>query len=325
MEPVGRVEAEMASHVVDWQQPPPESCRHGAVAIGNFDGAHRGHASLIAELVPAARRLGGPAVALMFDPHPSVLLRPEKSVPLLTSPAERAEQLHLLGADQVLTLRTTPSLLTLRAVEFFEQVVRQRLAAQAMVEGSDFRFGRGREGTIELLSVLCRQAKLALTIVPPLMFQGSEVSSSRIRECLLQGDIATATRLLGRPYRLHGVVGSGQRRGRTIGFPTANLEQVATVIPGDGVYAVRVLQETGQTWTGALNIGPNPTFAEQERKIEVHLIGFQGDLYGHSLAVDFITRLRDTRSFAGPAALIEQLRKDIEQARRAVGELEEKR
>ena len=147
-----------------------------------------------------------------------------------------------------------------------------------------------------------------------MQINGSEVSSSRIRVMLLQGDVRAATDLLGRPYRLSGVVGTGQRRGQTIGFPTANLDALATLIPGDGVYAVRAL--VGDTiWSAAANVGPNPTFGEDARKVEVHLIGFRGDLYGTPLAVDFVERLRDTRPFRGAAELIEQLKKDVEQAR----------
>ncbi len=302
----------MASHEVDWQDQPPETCRGGAVAIGNFDGAHRGHASLIAELVRQARHNGGRAIALTFDPHPLALLRPGQVQPLLTTPADRARYLQELGADEVLTLRATASLLELRAAEFFDQVVRKRLAARALVEGDNFGFGRGREGNIATLTELCRGAGIALSIVHPLILEGAEVSSSRIRGALQAGAVELAARLLGRAYRLHGVVGTGQRRGRTIGFPTANLQRVSTVVPGDGVYAVRVYDDAGQHWPGAANIGANPTFAEKEQKIEVHLIGFEGDLYGRELAVDFVARLRDTKTFASAAELVEQLRRDVE-------------
>jgi riboflavin kinase/FMN adenylyltransferase len=145
---------------------------------------------------------------------------------------------------------------------------------------------------------------------------GVVVSSSRVRAALDRGDIAAASRLLGRPYRLHGQVADGQKRGRTLGFPTANLDPLFTLAPGDGVYAVRVpLPDGNGTRAGAANVGPNPTFGENARKVEVHLIDFSGDLYGQELAVDFLARLRDTRPFAGVADLLEQLRHDVEQAR----------
>jgi riboflavin kinase/FMN adenylyltransferase len=309
----------MASHTVDWREMPPEPCRAGAVAIGNFDGVHRGHASLVAELRARARAVGGPAVALTFDPHPLELLRPGTAPPRLTTPADRAELLHALGVDHVLTLRTTTALLSLSAADFFAEVVLKRLGARALVEGDSFGFGRNREGTVETLARLGQAAGVGLTVVPPLLLEGVEVSSSRVRAALLAGAVAEAAALLGRPYRLRGIVGAGQRRGRTIGFPTANLGRIPTVVPGDGVYAVRAHAEGARSpWPGAANVGPNPTFGEQARKVEVHLIGFEGDLYDRPLAVDFVARLRDTRPFAGAAELVEQLRRDVEQARQAV-------
>jgi riboflavin kinase/FMN adenylyltransferase len=308
----------MASHVIEWQELPPASCRSGAVAIGNFDGAHLGHAALITELAHQAKQVGGPAVALTFDPHPLTLLRPGQIPPVLTTPADRATCLHDLGADEVLTLKTTEALLHLSATDFFEQVVRRRLAARAMVEGPNFGFGRGREGNIALLEELCRRSGVILSVVAPLVLDGSEVSSSRIRAALLAGEVGEAARLLGRPYRLRGEVRVGQRRGRKIGFPTANLHHLSTVIPGGGVYAVRAHDISGRIWPAAASIGPNPTFAEQEQKIEVHLIGFDGDLYGTELAVDFVRRLRDVRQFSGVADLVAQLHRDIEEAREAL-------
>jgi riboflavin kinase/FMN adenylyltransferase len=296
-------------------QGPPACYRGGAVTIGNFDGVHRGHAALLAELRRAASAVGGPAVAVTFDPHPLQLLRPEQFLPLLTTPADRAELLTAAGADHVLLLRTRPELLRLTAEEFFTQVLLGRLAARAVVEGPNFGFGRQRQGNIDTLRELCRQHGLALTVAAPLLQDGVTVSSSRVRSALMRGDVRLAAELLGRPYLLRGVVGTGQRRGQALGFPTANLEQIPTVIPGDGVYAVRVAH-AGKVWPGATNIGPNPTFGESARKVEVHLIGFKGDLYEQPLAVEFVERLRDTRPFRGVAELVEQLRQDVEQAAR---------
>jgi riboflavin kinase/FMN adenylyltransferase len=305
----------MATYVVDWRQMPDASCRGGSVTIGNFDGVHRGHAALLTALRAQANSVGGPAVALTFDPHPMDLLRPGRSLPPLTTTAERGRLLHELGVDQVVVLRTTRDLLALRAEEFFAQVVRDRLAARALVEGPNFGFGRGREGNVETLARLCAACDVGLTVVPPVQVNGGEVSSSRIRAALMQGDVSEAAAMLGRPYRLAGVVGTGQRRGQTIGFPTANLGAIPTVVPGDGVYAVRA-RLGDKIWPAAANVGPNPTFGEDARKVEVHLIDFHGDLYGQPLAVDFVQRLRDTRPFRGAAELIEQLNKDVEQARR---------
>jgi riboflavin kinase/FMN adenylyltransferase len=304
----------MAHHTVDWQDTFPDSCRGGVVAIGNFDGVHRGHAALVAELCRQARALHGPAVALTFDPHPIELLRPGQTQPLLTITADRVRLLQELGADHVVVLRTTASLLGLSAAEFFDRVVRERLAARAVVEGANFGFGRNREGNVEVMAQLCRAAGLSFTLVPPVRIGDATVSSSRVRAALLRGDVTEAAALLGRHHRLVGRVGRGEQRGRTIGFPTANLNPLQTLAPADGVYAVRAI--VGDTsYSAAANIGPNPTFGEQARKVEVHLIGFSGDLYDKTLAVDFVRRLRDTRPFASAAELIEQLRRDVELAR----------
>jgi riboflavin kinase/FMN adenylyltransferase len=307
----------MAIFTLDWEQPAPPESRAGALSIGNFDGVHRGHAGLLTALRREASRLAGPAIALTFDPHPLQLLRPDRFQPVLTTVADRATLLQE-HANHVIVLRTTMELLHLTADEFFQRVIRQSLAARAVVEGPNFGFGRDRGGTIEALAGLCGQAGIAFTVVPVLEYEGKTVSSSRVREVLLRGKVWEAGTLLGRPYRLRGQVGVGQKRGRTIGFPTANLEQFPTLVPGDGVYAVRVhLTAAGnsQTWPGAANIGPNPTFGENARKVEVHVLGFQGDLYGQSIAVDFVERLRDTRSFADANDLVAQLRKDVDRAR----------
>jgi riboflavin kinase/FMN adenylyltransferase len=305
----------MSIRTIDSDEALPADYRGGAVAIGNFDGVHRGHAALLAELRRQADAVGGPAVVLTFDPHPLKLLRPEQFLPVLTPTPERAELLQGQGVDHVLILRTTLEVLTRSAAEFFQHVVVDQLGSRSVVEGVDFGFGRNREGNVETLAALCRSTGIGLTIVPPLVRDGVKVSSSRIRNDLLRGDVRGADDLLGRPYRLRGRVGTGQRRGRVLGFPTANLVQTTSLIPAEGVYAVRAYWQN-QAWPAAANIGPNPTFGEDARKVEVHLIGFKGNLYGESLAVDFLDRLRDTQKFAGVEALVEQLRLDVERAAR---------
>jgi riboflavin kinase / FMN adenylyltransferase len=308
----------MAMHIVDWREAPPGSCRGGAVAIGNFDGVHRGHASLMMTLRSQAQAVRGPAVALTFDPPPVALLRPSQTPLPLTTLPERTRLLQQLGADHVVVLRTDHDLLALTADAFFARVVQETLGARALVEGVTFGFGRNREGNVGRLAELCRGAGIGLIVVSPVRVDGVEVSSSRVRAALLAGDVAAATQMLGRLYRLQGTVGVGQRRGRTLGFPTANLTETETLVPGDGVYAV-LAHVQGAAWPAAANVGPNPTFGEHAPKVEVHLIGYQGDLYGQPLEVDFVQRLRDTRPFAGVEDLTAQLRRDVEQARRATG------
>jgi riboflavin kinase/FMN adenylyltransferase len=302
--------------LLDWNATPPEPCRHGAVSIGNFDGVHLGHRALLRDLRAHADRVGGPAVAVTFDPHPLQLLRPAQFQPVLTTLDDRAALLHKAGADHVIILKTTPELLHLRANDFFNQVVRRQLDAKAMVEGENFGFGRDREGTVDTLRMLCRQAGVMLGIVSSFTTaDGRPVSSSRVRGALVAGDVRAAAELLQRPYRLRGTVVTGQKRGGTIGFPTANLEHLQTLAPKDGVYAGRASLGS-ETWPAAVNIGPNPTFGEHARKVEVHLLDFSGDLYGKTLAVDFLDRLRDTRPFPNVEALIAQLKDDVAATRR---------
>jgi riboflavin kinase/FMN adenylyltransferase len=310
----------MSIVTLHWDQPPPPNLRHGAVAMGNFDGVHLGHAALMAELRRQANAHGGPAVAMTFDPHPLQLLRPEQFQPVLTTVLDRAELLQAAGADHVILLQTTRALLQISAVDFFHGLLRQQLAARAIVEGQNFGFGRNRQGTITVLTDLCAQSGIDLMVVPPVLWSGKPVSSSRVRNALLDGNVREAATLLQRPYRLHGTVGIGQQRGRTLGFPTANLHELRTLVPGNGVYVVRVRHQD-KHWPGAANIGPNPTFGEQARKVEVHLIGFAGDLVGQELGVDFLERLRDTRPFSGVAELVEQLRQDVERAHALEGSL----
>lgn len=292
----------------------PDDCRGGVIAIGNFDGVHRGHQALAAEARRQARELGAAAVAVTFDPHPTKLLRPDSFQPLLTPPSYRADLLQGAGMDHVVILQTAPALLNLRAAEFFEQIVRSGLQARAIVEGFNFGFGKNREGTIEMLQALGQDAGIPVTLVPPVESGGQPVSTSRVRRDVVAGNVAHARELLGRPYRLIGAVGVGARRGATLGFPTANLTEVLNLVPGDGVYAVDVAHQ-GRTWRGAANVGPNPTFNEQARKVEVHLLEFTGDLYGATLAVDFLAKLRELRPFASVKELLDQIKADVEHVR----------
>jgi riboflavin kinase/FMN adenylyltransferase len=299
---------------LSWDEAPPERCRGGAVAVGNFDGVHRGHASLVRVLRDHAAAAGGPVVVVSFDPHPLALLDPAKFQPTLNTPDDRVRYLKQVGADEVVLLRTSPELLALTPDAFFDRILRGGLAAKAVVEGFNFRFGRDRAGDTAMLAELCRAAGVTFAVVPPFELDGAPVSSSRVRAALLAGDVQEAARLMDRRYLIHGTVGTGMKRGRTLGFPTANLERVETLLPGDGVYAVRV-QWDGRWWGGAANVGPNPTFGEHARKVEVHLIEFAGDLYGATLDVEFVARLRGTRRFAGPAELVEQLQRDVNESR----------
>jgi riboflavin kinase/FMN adenylyltransferase len=210
----------------------------------------------------------------------------------------------------VIAYPTDEALLAHSPQEFFDRIVRDRLGARAMVEGPNFFFGRGRAGNIDVLGQLCRAAGIALEIVQPLVVDGQYVSSSRVREAVAAGDVDLARRLLTRPYRIRGMVTHGAGRGAKIGFPTANVSAIDTLLPGQGVFAARAFTPT-ETWPAAVNIGPNPTFGESALKVEAHLVDFAGSLYGQPLEVDFLARLRGVQSFDSVAALKQQLAQDV--------------
>ncbi|MBM3994634.1 MAG: riboflavin biosynthesis protein RibF [Planctomycetes bacterium] len=288
----------------------PDALRGGVLTIGNFDGVHLGHQALLAEACGQAKTLQCSAIACTFDPSPAQLLRPDRLQPPLTTLADRAALLQHHGADHVMVLQTSSDFLQLTARDFFERIVVQHLRTRAMVEGFNFGFGRNREGTIEVLRRFCDEKKVPLTLIPPREVLSQPVSSSRVRSELLAGNVDVVAELLGRSYRITGIVGVGQRRGATIGFPTANLHDVPTLLAGNGVYAVRAFVND-KAWPAAANVGPNPTFGEAVRKVEVHIIGYSGDLYDQSVAVEFVKKIRDTRPFASVSELTAQIRNDI--------------
>jgi riboflavin kinase / FMN adenylyltransferase len=288
---------------------PPAAC---GVTVGNFDGVHLGHAEIIRRLVAASRGRGMPAVVLTFDPHPAAIVRPAAVPPPLTTVARRVELLFSLGVDVVLVQPADPALMVLSADQFFSDVLRERLRAAVLVEGADFRFGAGRRGDIALLESLCRNADMALDVVPPVMVGNAAVSSSRIRQLVAAGRVDEARALSTAAYRLTGTVIEGAKRGGPLGFPTANLGAIATLLPGPGVYAGWATAErTGQRHPAAIHIGPNVSFGVEAVSVEAHLIGFRGDLYGTTLHVDFLARLRDTRRFASIDELTRQLTADV--------------
>lgn len=297
----------------------PPRLQGGAISIGNFDGVHRGHARIVERLLASAQRLGGPAVIFTFDPHPVRLLRPEAVPPPLTWTDRKAELLAELGVDAVIAYPTDQALLALSPAEFFEKIVRTALAARAMIEGPNFYFGHRRAGDIGTLQALCEAAQMTLEVVEPLVESSELVSSSRVRELIHQGDVGAAAAMLTRPYRIRGLVTHGAGRGHTIGFATANIEGIDTLLPAQGVYAGRAHTASG-VWPAAINIGPNPTFGEQALKVEVHLIDFADSLYGEPLEVDFLARLREIRPFASVDALKTQLASDVAQARKIASE-----
>jgi riboflavin kinase/FMN adenylyltransferase len=284
------------------------------VAIGNFDGVHRGHARIVERLLAMAGELGAGALVFTFDPHPARLLHPERAPAPLCWTERKAQLLAQLGVEAVLAYPTDAAFLRLEAREFFDRIVLGRLAARALVEGRNFFFGHGRQGTVEVLRQFCDQAGLKLETVEAVEIGGRIVSSSLVRKLVSAGEIDEVRRLLTRPYRLRGTVVHGAGRGGSLGFPTANVARIDTLLPGEGIYAGEA--HLGQRrYAAALSVGPNPTFHEQGLKVEVFLLDFEGDLYDRPIEVDFLARLRDIKRFASAAELVRQMTDDVQRAR----------
>lgn len=293
--------------------------KQGAVSIGNFDGVHVGHRELLARVRIAADRVGGPAVVVVLDPHPAAVLRPHSAPARLTTIPRRATLMSELGIDVLVVCPATLEFLNRTADEFFELLVSDRLQAKTVVEGPNFFFGRDRGGDVNRLRLLCEQTGKSLEIVDPRMEEERMVSSSRIREAISAGQIRTANAMLQSTYQVTGRVAAGAGRGRTLGFPTANLVDIETLIPGHGVYAAHVSGEQvhapgndTRPLLAAVHVGPNPTFDDEQRtKVEVHCLDYDGDLYGETLTVHWLDQIRGVEKFASAEALALQIRRDI--------------
>lgn len=302
------------------------------VAVGMWDGVHLGHQAIITALVAAARAAGGQAVVVGFDPHPMAVLRPEVAPLYLQTVAERAAVLAALGVDVHLVIPFTPDFAARSPEWFVDQVLVGELCARAVMVGFNFTFGRGGRGTAQTLTDLCARHGVPVRVFAPVRVAGETVSSTAIRYLLAAGQVDRAAEMLGRPFTLSGTVVRGDQRGRTLGYPTANLALApGRQLPAPGVYAVRVAVlppgrdwvppgEPGvPAWPGVLNLGRRPTFRGEDLRCEVHLLDFAGDLYGRRLQVEFVHRLREERAFAGPAELVDQIRRDAALARQVLG------
>jgi riboflavin kinase / FMN adenylyltransferase len=300
----------------------PDDWGRCVVTIGVFDGVHRGHQRVVGRATEVAAEMGLPVVVVTFDPHPDEVVRPGSHPPFLCTARRRAELLAGLGADAVCVLPFTREFSQLGPDEFVHAVLVDRLHAARVVVGEDFRFGHRAAGNVPLLAELGEKYDFTAEGVPLVTDDGVRVSSSGIRAQLAAGDVAGAARDLGRPHRVEGVVVRGQRRGRALGFPTANLETLPhTAIPADGIYAgwLTSLDPAGrelQRWPAAISVGTNPTFDGQERTVEAYALDRDDlDLYGMHTAVDFVARLRGMERFASVDALVEQMHQDVAAAR----------
>jgi riboflavin kinase/FMN adenylyltransferase len=290
------------------------------VAVGTFDGVHRGHRDVLDRLATKAAGLGLRSLMVTFEPHPLEVVNPAAAPQLLTVGEEKREVLAESGIDYLAVVPFTATLARYAAEEFVTRVLRDRFSMEYLLMGYDHGFGRNREGDVEVLQALGARYGFRVEVVPPVSVgDGRPISSTSIRRAIAGGDLDRAAFALGRPYSLGGRVVQGAARGRGLGFPTINVAppNPRKLLPPQGVYAVRV-QTPGGAHGGMLNLGPRPTFGDQSVGIEAHLFDASGDWYGAWVRIDFIARLRETQKFANAAALVEQLRRDEDDARRAL-------
>jgi riboflavin kinase/FMN adenylyltransferase len=312
----------------------PADLGRTVVTVGMYDGVHRGHQHLIGTAVARARAMNRPALLLTFDPHPSEVVRPGSHPAILTSPDRKAELVAELGVDAMCVLPFTPEFGRLSPEGFTHTVLVEHLHAAHVVVGRNFTYGYKAAGTVDTLAAQGRRFGLSvegvdLTSVAaePAPDGGGEVtiSSTYIRACVAAGDMVSASRALGRPHRVDGVVVRGDRRGRELGYPTANVETPPhTAVPADGVYAGHLVlrDHTGASLTrhpAAISVGSNPTFSGSRRTVEAYLLDFHGDLYGEHVGVEFVVRLRPMTAFPGVPELLEAMARDVAETRAVLG------
>ena len=286
------------------------------VCVGNFDGVHRGQQAVLQRVIERATISERTSVVVTFEPHPRNVLRPEVEAPRLTTPGQKLELLGELGLDVVAVIRFDRSFAATSAREFADEFLFERLCARELYVGSQFTFGKNQEGNLEFLQELGRSAGCEVTGVPEVLDGGAPISSTRIRAAVAVGAIEEATRLMGRRYRLRGVVVRGAARGRTLGWPTINLQAEDQLLPGNGVYVSRVVLGGGEAMASVTNIGLRPTLHDDPRpSVESHILDFRGNLYGESVDLEIVARLRDERKFSSVDELREQIGRDVQAAR----------
>jgi riboflavin kinase/FMN adenylyltransferase len=291
---------------------PERAATSTVLTIGNFDGVHRGHRALLADLQAKARDLALPATVLTFEPHPRELFAPDQAPARLASLRDKFELLAECGVDRVHVCRFNHKLAALTADQFIERILVQGLSVRHLIVGDDFRFGQGRGGDFALLRQAGREHRFVVETMPTVDVNGIRVSSSAVRDALAGGDIEFAEQLLGRPFVIAGRVMDGTKVGRTLGFPTANIQVRRKRLPLSGVYAVTVSGIAEQPLPGAANIGVRPTLtADLKPVLEVHLLDFDGDIYGRHVDVNFLHKLRDEAKFDSRDELKAQIARDV--------------
>lgn len=285
-----------------------------SVALGNFDGVHLGHQEILRRTVNTAHGRGRDALVYTFDPHPRVVLNKAPEIPRITTPRERADILEFLGIDVLILAEFTLDFAGQTPAEFVENILTEELGIKHVFVGANYRFGKARLGTPDTLKEMGPRCGFTCHVVPPVIRGGAVVSSSRIREHLLNGEINPANELLGREFTIEGRVIHGHHRGKALGFPTANLKPEVKLHPPEGVYAV-YCRVGGDVHRGVMNIGYNPTFQDRRVSYEVHILDFDQDLYGQTIRVYLVERLRQEMTFSGVDELKSQIVKDIEKGR----------
>jgi riboflavin kinase/FMN adenylyltransferase len=284
------------------------------LTIGVFDGIHLGHQHLLSQVKERAQGRGAASGVVTFHPHPRQVIYGEEGLGYLCTVEERLEIIKSLGIELIATLSFTPGLARLDARQFIS-LIQEHLRLKGLVVGPDFALGRGRQGNLETLQAIGLEMGFTVESVPPLELEGQVVSSTAIRRALAQGDVAQAGKLLGRRVSLCGVVVAGARRGKGLGFPTANLAvDPELVIPANGVYVTRAHLGSA-SYPSVTNIGKNPTFGGRERSVEVHILDFKEDIYGQEVRIELVRRLRDEQRFSTVDELVAQMRRDVELAR----------
>lgn len=288
------------------------------LSIGNFDGVHRGHRRLVEAAQGSGRASGLPVVLMTFEPHPLAVIAPARAPAALSTLNEKMQLLESLGPDALIVLHSDRELLGMTAVEFLDSLAKA-CSPRAIVEGPTFNFGRGRSGSVNTLVEQSSRLGYSVTIVDELhsddLHGKPAINSSAIRAALDDGRLSDANEMLGRPYRIVGVVGGGQQRGAEIGFPTANLDAVPHLIPKPAVYAAMAQLDDGAFVPAAVNIGPQPTFDQPGVRVEAHLLDFTGDLRGRRVGLHLLGELRGQQRFQDADSLVAQLRTDVEQTR----------
>lgn len=300
---------------LDGHLPIPDDLRGAVIALGNFDGVHGGHQAVIGRAVRHARDEGRPAIVATFDPHPVRHFKPDAEPFRLTTLDQRQDYLAALGADAMLVLPFDAQLAATSAEDFITQLLLARFGAAGVVTGADFVFGRGRSGDVVTLADHARRHGFFTEMVAPVDDSDEVISSSRIRDALRAGDCATAARLLTRPFTVRGTVQHGDKNGRKLGFPTANVDMGNYVRPLYGIYAVTGRLADGRILKGAANIGIRPSFVPPKELLEPHFFDFAEDLYGQSIDVEFRHFLRGEAKFDSMDALMDQIAADCDQAR----------